>query len=77
MDLQDLITVILVAEIFCSVWFYDETSAQVGNSGAGFDSATNITNSTTLITDQSYTLDKELQLFQLLEHLNLEIEVLV
>ena len=32
---------------FCSVWFYDETSAQVGNSGAGFDSATNITNSTT------------------------------
>lgn len=32
---------------FCSVWFYDETSAQIGNSGAGFDSATNITNSTT------------------------------
>jgi hypothetical protein len=32
---------------FCSVWFYDETSAQVGNSSAGFDSATNITNSTT------------------------------
>ena len=31
---------------FCSVWFYDETAASVGNSGAGFDSATNITNST-------------------------------
>lgn len=30
---------------FCSVWFYDETAAQTGNSGAGFDSATNISNS--------------------------------
>ena len=30
---------------FCSVWFYDETQATLGNKNDGLDSATNITNS--------------------------------